>query len=201
MLLLGLPLIACWPAVAQADASYGYGTGSSPVTATANLRLKVTVPKLIVLRVGGVVNTGGDELAWTLKASIPTAAGPVIPVASASPSAVPWNGTAPAMSIESPAGGVSTVQVFAWTNASSASLTCTYTAGTAGGPAASQFSVGISGTAPPPHPGATLAACSTVTLNSNTLYNGNWIYTLTAPSAGYPAGVYNSSVVYSATGV
>jgi hypothetical protein len=36
----------------MAESQYGYGTGAPAVTAQSNLNLSVTVPKLILLRVG-----------------------------------------------------------------------------------------------------------------------------------------------------
>ncbi|MET3475945.1 hypothetical protein [Variovorax atrisoli] len=104
---------------ALAESQYGSGTGT--ITAQARVNLSVTVPKLILLRVGST-NTTVDTVTWASTLSIPPV--PTTPVTGNNTN-VDWNGAAPTVT---PASTTNTLNVYAWTNAG-ASGTWAYTLG------------------------------------------------------------------------
>jgi hypothetical protein len=179
--------------LAQAESTSGYAAaGTGTVTAIARVNLSVTVPKLILLRVGpaGAAQT---NLAWTVGLTIP--AGAVAPLAGNNQAAT-WDGTAPGFAaITNPAA----VSAFAWTNSSGGgSLACAASALTAAGPVAADYAVASgAGLA---HPGAT-AACATPTVFArNVLQTGTWTYSV-APATlnALAAGAYSGLITYTAT--
>ena len=185
---------------AMAESQYGYdstGTGSA-VTAQAKVNLKVTVPKLILLRVGST-NTTVDELAWTASLSIPAV--PTTPSASANNVNVDWSGAAPTGSTSANPAALS---VYAWTNSSGGgSLSYAATAFATGGPTLSAISVTAGAGLAHPTPTA-LAGTSTApaTFARNTLATGSWTYSLSGTgAAGWAAGSYTSTVTYTATSI
>lgn len=194
-LALGTALALAFAGHALADSQYGYTTGTGTITAQANIKLSVAVPKLILLRVGSS-NTTIDTVSWTAGFSIPAV--PTAPVAGNN-TGVDWNGAAPASTLNTPAG----VTVYAWTNASTGTLTCaapTWVPAT-GGPANTDFTVTVTGTLP--HPGTNLACgAASATIPSNTVATGTWTYSLaSAAAATWKAGTYAAQVTYTATGV
>ena len=92
---LGLALTAL-PAMAESQ----YGSGTGTITAQAKVNLSVTVPKLILLRVGST-NTTVDTVTWTSTLSIPGV--PTTPLASVNNTNVDWNGAAPTVATASAA--------------------------------------------------------------------------------------------------
>jgi hypothetical protein len=181
--------------VAVAESQYGYNSaGTGTVTAQASVKLSVTVPKLILLRVGST-NTTQDTLTWTGSASIPPA--PTAPTNGVN-TQVPWDGTVPTISAGTQPAAIS---VYAWTNATTGSINCTTPAWTpaTGGPANADFSVTVTGTLP--HPGANLGACASQTFASNTIVSGTWAYVLAGTPASWKAGSYTATVLYTATGI
>lgn len=182
---------------AIAESTYGYnaaGTGS--VTATARVNLQVTVAKLILLRVGST-NAAVDTLAWTVGKSIPAV--PTTP-ATGNNTAVDWSGAAPTTpALANPAA----VNVFAWTNATTPTINCAVGAwtGPAGGPTNANFTVAVGGATPVPHPGANLGACASTNFTANSLLTGTWTYALGGTPGTWPAGVYSTTVTYTATGL
>jgi hypothetical protein len=180
---------------ALAESQYGYGTGAAAVTAQAHLNLRVTVPKLILLRVGTQTGTG-DTLAWT--APLTWATAPAI--TAANNQAANWSGTAPTIgTVTNPAA----VPVFAWTNSSGGgSLSYTAAAFAAGGPTLANISV-ASG-AGLVHPGAaTLATTSATpsTFGAATLATGSWTFSLTGSAVTWVPGAYTTTITYTATSV
>lgn len=179
---------------AFAESQYGYNAaGTGTVTATAKVNLSVTVPKLILLRVGSA-NTTVDTLSWTTAASIPAV--PTAPVTGNNTS-VNWDGSAPTVtSGTQPAA----INVHAWTNASAGTLNCAV--GTWVGtnnPANADFSVTVTGSLP--HPGANLGACASTSFASNTVASGTWAYVLGGTPTGWGAGVHTNTVTYTAQGI
>jgi hypothetical protein len=179
---------------AFAESQYGYNAaGTGTVTATAKVNLSVTVPKLILLRVGSA-NTTVDTLSWTTAASIPAV--PTAPVTGNNTS-VNWDGSAPTVtSGTQPAA----INVYAWTNASAGTLNCAV--GTWVGtnnPANADFSVTVTGSLP--HPGANLGACASTSFASNTVASGTWAYVLGGTPTGWGAGVHTNTVTYTAQGI
>lgn len=177
-----------------AESTYGYAAaGAGTVTATARVNLSVTVPKLILLRIGSA-NAVVDTAAWTVGASIPGV--PTVPV-NGNNTAVNWNGVAPTLTASaSPAA----LNVFAWTNATTGTINCALGAWSqAGGPTNANFTVTVTGTLA--HPGANLGACASTGFTSNTLLSGTWQYVLGGTPGSWAAGVYTNVVTYTATGV
>jgi hypothetical protein len=179
---------------AIAESTYGYAAaGTGTVTATARVNLSVTVPKLILLRVGSA-NTTVDTAAWTLTASIPAA--PTVPV-TGNNTAVNWNGAAPTLATGANPGAVT---VFAWTNATTPTINCSLGAWSAiGGPTNANFTVAVTGTLP--HPGANLGACTSTSFPANTLATGTWQYALGGTPGSWSAGVYTNTILYTAQGL
>lgn len=179
---------------AHADSTYGYNAaGTGTVTATARVNLSVTVPKLILLRVGSA-NTTIDTLAWTAVPSIPAV--PTAPVNGTS-TAVNWDGTVP---IITPGTQPTALNVYAWTNAATATINCAVGTwvGTSS-PANADFAVTVTGTLP--HPGLNLGACASTTIPINTLASGTWAYVLSGTPTNWGAGVHTNQVTYTATGI
>lgn len=190
-LLLGLGL-ALGMGSALAESTYGFSSaGNGTVTANAHVNLSITVPKLILLRVGSANTT--DTVSWTLAANIPS-----VPTAAVNGNntAVDWDGTAPTLTPSTPAA----LNVYAWTNAATATINCAVGAWSApGGPANADFTVNVTGTLS--HPGANLGACASTSFSSNALVSGTWQYALGGTPASWAAGTYTNTVTYTATGI
>ena len=186
--------IALSCASAAAESTYGYAAaGAGTVTATARVNLSVTVPKLILLRVGSA-NTTVDTAAWTVSASIPAV--PTVPV-NGNNTAVNWNGTAPALTASAPPGAFN---VFAWTNSTTPTVNCSIGAwSAAGGPTNANFTVTVTGSLP--HPGANLGACASTSFPARTLASGTWRYSLGGTPGTWSAGVYTNTILYTAQGL
>jgi len=180
---------------ALAESTYGYNSaGGGTVTATARVNLSVTVPKMILLRVGSAGATTDTE-SWTVGASIP--ATPTVPAVTANSAAVIWNGVAPTMTASA---SPTALSVYAWTNATAGTINCGLGAwSAAGGPTNANFTVTVTGTLP--HPGANLGACASTAITSNTLLTGTWQYVLGGTPGSWLAGVYTNIVTYTASGV
>ena len=179
---------------ARAESQYGAGTGT--ITAQAKVNLSVTVPKLILLRVGAA-NTAVDTLRWSSALEIPAVPTPAL--ADATNTGVDWNGAAPAASVAT-AAGADTLTVYAWTNAGTGTIHCALGAWNAtGGPADANFTVTAEGTLP--HPGANLGACASTAFPSNTVATGTWTYSLGGAPAGWRANTYTNTITYTAQGI
>ena len=181
---------------ALAESQYGYlgSGGAAAVTAQARVNLSVTVPKLILLRVGRAGATQ-DTLSWTVPLTIPTAPASLV---DGSNQAATWTGAAPGVgTITNPAA----VLVWAWTNSSGGgNLNYTATAFGAGGPVLNDITVAApTGLA---HPGSPLAANGTVvSFARNAVQTGSWTYSLGGAPLGWAAGAYTSTVTYTATSI
>jgi len=182
--------------MALAESQYGYGTGAPAVTAQAHLNLSVTVPKLILLRVGAQTGTG-DTLSWT--APITWATAPT--VTAGDNQAANWDGTAPTLgTVTNPAA----VPVSAWTN-SSGGGSLTYTAAAfapTGGPLLAN--IGVSSGAGLAHPGgATLVATGAAasTFVPSAVATGTWTFSLTGTALTWTPGTYTTVITYTATSV
>ena len=194
--LLGATLAAA-SGVAVAESSYGYqASGVGAVTATARVNLSIAVPKLILLRVGSD-NATVDTLSWTLAPTWVTAPSPL--VSGASSQNTPWNGAAPTFPVTS---ATSTLAVHAWTNGPTATVNCATTGlTTSPGPSMSDIAVTGTGANVLPHPGANLGSCASTAFTRNTLYTGNWVFSLAASAtpAAWPTGTYTGTVTYTAS--
>ncbi|OLE92201.1 MAG: hypothetical protein AUI84_21530 [Delftia sp. 13_1_40CM_3_66_6] len=177
---------------AMAESQYGSGTGT--ITAQAKVNLSVTVPKLILLRVGST-NTTVDTVTWTSTLSIPGV--PTTPLASVNNTNVDWNGAAPTVATASAA---ATLTVYAWTNAGAGTINCAVGAWNAtGGPANADFTVTTTGTLP--HPGPNLGACASTSFPSNVVATGTWAYALGGTPASWAANTYTNVITYTAQGI
>jgi len=185
--------LAVFAAPASAESQYGSGTGT--ITAQARVNLSITVPKMILLRVGSPGATV-DTLSWNSALSVASA--PTAPV-DGNNQAANWDGTAPtASTAANPPGAVG---VYAWTNApGGGSLSYTASAFGAGGPTLGNITVTPATGLSHPVPLA-LATSSTaaVTFAATTVATGSWTYTLGGTPAGWQAGTYTSQVTYTAT--
>ena len=186
---LGLALTAL-PAMAESQ----YGSGTGTITAQAKVNLSVTVPKLILLRVGST-NTTVDTVTWTSTLSIPGV--PTTPLASVNNTNVDWNGAAPTVATASAA---ATLMVYAWTNAGAGTINCAVGAWNAtGGPANADFTVTTTGNLP--HPGPNLGACASTSFPSNVVATGTWAYALGGTPASWAANTYTNVITYTAQGI
>lgn len=189
--------LALFSGTSMAESTYGYNAaGAGTVLATARVNLSVTVPKLILLKVGTAGATI-DTLSWTLGYSIP--ATPTVPSVTGDSVAVTWNGAAPTSpAMTNPAA----LAVSAWTNAATTStVNCAMGAwtGPAGGPANADFAIATTGTLT--HPGLNLNACAATTFAKNVVATGTWAYSLGGTPSGWPAGTYTNTITYTATGI
>jgi hypothetical protein len=181
----------------RAESTYGYNAnGTGTVTATAKVTLRVTVSKLILLKVGSAGATA-SPLSWNVVQNISAAS--TQPTTTADNVAAPWDGNTPSNStVTNPAA----LAVSAWTNATTTStVNCaigTWT-GPAGGPSNVNFSVASTGTLG--HPGTNLNACTATALAKNTVATGTWAYTLGGTPNNWPAGVYTNTITYTAAGI
>lgn len=193
--LLGAALAAA-SGVAVAESTYGYSAaGTAAVAANANVKLKVTVPKLILLRVGSAA-LPVDEIAWTSTTSWTTNPSTVV---DGNNQQADWDGALPSFSF-TPTGNA--LAVYAWHNNGTAGAELTFT-GTAfsptGGPTLAAITVAGTGGAVPAHPGGNLGTATTTPLTSNYLYSGTWTYTLGGTPTSWVAGSYSGAVLYTAT--
>ena len=171
-----------------------YGSGTGTITAQAKVNLSVTVPKLILLRVGST-NTTVDTVTWTSTLSIPGV--PTTPLASVNNTNVDWNGAAPTVATASAA---ATLTVYAWTNAGAGTINCAVGAWNAtGGPANADFTVTTTGNLP--HPGPNLGACASTSFPSNVVATGTWAYALGGTPASWAANTYTNVITYTAQGI
>jgi hypothetical protein len=188
---LGAATLMCGSVWANTTSSVSSG---ATVTTAADLKIKIIVPKVVILRVG---STGGsaatvDEIEFTataggLSGTSVTYTGPIPPVFSnvtvtgATPSAVP---------------------VAVWTNAGSATLSCSASTltGPTGSGAATLGDITVIATTPMPHPGANLGACTTGASLPVPIATGlvdTWQYGLNG--SVYAAGTYTTTATYTAT--
>ena len=193
--LVGAIVLGLGSSSAMAESTYGYNsTGAGTVTATARVNLSVTVPKLILLRVGST-NTTLDIAAWTVGASIP--GGPTTPSVTGNSTSVDWTGVAPTLTASASPAAFS---VYAWTNATTPTINCAMgTWSATGGPGNADFTVTVTGTLA--HPGANLNSCASTSFAANTLASGTWQYVLGGTPGSWKAGAYTNTITYTATGV
>jgi hypothetical protein len=195
ILLIGLSALSINSA--HAESTYGYAAnGTGTVTASSKVTLRVTVSKLILLKVGSADATA-SPLSWNVVQTVPP--GSSQPTTTADNVVTPWDGNTPASStVSNPAA----LAVAAWTNAATTStVNCamgTWT-GPAGGPASVNFAVASTGTLG--HPGTNLSACTATAFAKNTVATGTWAYTLGGTPNNWPAGVYTNTITYTAAGI
>ena len=186
---------------AMAESTYGYDSaGTGTVSATAKLDITVTVPKLILLRVGTSDNTVDvATLTATLNTGIP--GGIANPLTAGNSQASGWDGTAPVWSTASS----SNVQAWAWTNSTGggkvdAAVTTAFL-GTSGLTAAditvASTAVLGGGLA---HPGTDTGTNVTTSFARNTVVSSTWVFSIApAALANVVGGSNTERMTYTAT--
>lgn len=188
--LLAAGVLALFAGAAMADSSSGMQT-TGAVSAKATVNLSVSVPKVILLKVGSssAISTASFTVAPTV-----AGAGNNNPINN-------WDGTGPAMTTTASGNAL---DVAAWTNISGgAKLNYSADAFGTGGPTLADFEVTSANGTGLAHPGSkALGAGGTdVTVAANTLSTATWTYSVAAaatPSA-WQAGSYTTKIVYTAT--
>ncbi|MGC4396746.1 hypothetical protein [Hydrogenophaga sp. T2] len=177
--------------IAHAESTYGYNTTGAAVSATARVAVNVTVPKVIMLRVGSD-NTAVDTVAITLTPNGVGTEGNALPFS--------WDGSAPTFMASTAPG----LAAYAWTNVTGATLNGAVTTPDAGttGLTASAIDVTASttGTNPLPHPGTNTGTFTPVALAPNVAYSGTWTFGLNpTAAAAAAAGTFSQTVTYTAS--
>ena len=182
----------------MADSSYGYsssGVAATSISAKASVKINVTVPELILLRVGT-----GNVIDTVNIAATPTIGGVTNALTNGNDvgagGTTNWDGTAPNFGTSATSAAVN---VFAWTNANSAKLTCAVSDDTLVSINLSKDKIKVKSTTFD-HPGANTACGTTSTpINRNTLMTGTWTYSIDAADvlAAY-AGTASETVTYTA---
>lgn len=180
----------------QAESTYGYSAaGATGVTARASVNINVTVPTLLLLRVGGDAAAISDlTLAIQPTGGIP--GGSASPLTGGSNQASGWDGTAPVLSA-APA----SLTAYAWTNSTGGGnvngLVTTPFDATSGLTAADIL---VANTGTLVHPGANTGAFAATTFARNTLVSSTWAYSLSpAGLANAAAGAHTQVVTYTAS--
>ncbi|WP_020395318.1 hypothetical protein [Thiolinea disciformis] len=201
--ILGLFTAACVLSAAGqsfAESTYGYqGTGVGGVTATAKVQVTVTVPKLILLRVGTEGSTV-DNLAFTAAGSVASAP---TTLTTGNSLASTWGDSSGAVAPSFTNTAGQTLTAYAWTNASGGSLSCATVANTmfvaTNGLTSADVKVSSTGTLA--HPGTdTSCAGPATTLTKNTLATGTWTYSILGSAlATAQAGEHKQTTTYTAS--
>ncbi|PZO17822.1 MAG: hypothetical protein DCF26_08970 [Burkholderiales bacterium] len=182
----------------QAESTYGYSaTGATGNTATARVNVTVSVPTLVLLRVG----TSG---AAAQAANITVAPTPGIPggvaagaLVGGNSQASGWDGTAPVFGATPSAA----INAFAWTNsAGGGSVTGAVTTAFPGPSGLVAANIDVTSTGTLAHPGANTGTFAPTPLTRNTLATATWTYSLSAAGlANAAAGAHSQVVTYTAT--
>jgi hypothetical protein len=183
---------------AWGESTAGVGIPTSTVSATAKVNINITVPKVILLKIGTAGGTV-DTVDFTASLSSPTVAG------TGNSLATTWTGTAPTFSVAATGDVLTAV---AWTNsasgASGGTLSCSMTTAFAsGGPTAADISVGSSvalAGGSLVHPGTNTNCATPTPFARNVLVGSTYTYSIAPGSvAAWAAGSYTSVVTYTAT--
>jgi len=181
--------------------------GATPAIATARVNVRVTVPKIVILRVGAADNTISDvTFTYAVTPAVAGAPGNSLSYTGAIP---PTLGSTVATTNPTTTAGLLTTG--AWTNVTGgARLTCALSAlagatafaagATAGGVPGTQ-DILVSGTGPA-HPGTSLADCNgttNTTIGALTTLTGAFTYSTTFSAGSIAAGSYGNTVTYTAT--
>lgn len=177
---------------ARAESRYGHGAGAG-VNATARVSLSVTVPRIILLRIGSAGGTV-DTVSWAVNATIPGA--PPTTAAPGDGNAVTWNNALPTFTNTVTGNSLA---VRAYTNVAGATLSCVAPAwSAAGGPPNVRFTVGSAG--PLSHPGGNLGACASRAIARGAVRQATWTYNLSNTGAAtWRSGTYTATLTYTAT--
>jgi hypothetical protein len=206
-LALGLALVMIGTA-SFAEQTIGVQAGATTAIATARVNVRVTVPKVVILRVGDA-NATVSDVNFTIGVGTGVPAG--VGNSQAYTGAIAPAGGAVTVATTNPTttAGVLTVQV--WTNATAgAKLTCALTAlagatsfatgATAGGvPGTNDISVASTAL----HPTGNLAGCDGTSTQAATprltVNNNSFTYATTFTPSAINSGIYGNIATYSAT--
>jgi hypothetical protein len=180
--------------VLHAESTYGYGTGQ--VSATARLEVRVTVPGMIMLRIGapgGRINTAFLDVGPT---GIP---GGVSTLSTGNNQETGWDGTAPPLGVTTTG---ATFPAWAWTNRGPfatllGAVTTPFPAGS--GLTAGNVLVSSGGAGGLDHPGANTGAFTATRFRPNAVASSTWTYSLSpAGAAAVTAGSHTQVLTYTA---
>lgn len=184
---------------ALAESTYGYNAGGTgPVSATARVNFNVSVPLIVLLRVGSAGGTI-DNVNFALTPTIPGITTP----SDGNSVAGSWN-PANAPTFAATATG-NALTASAWTNSSGGgNVTCSATTAFPGTSGLTSASITVANSAPVGgglvHPGGTTACGTPTTLVRNTLQSSTWTFSLAAGAlTSTAAGNYTQQVTYTAT--
>mgnify|MGYP003583965767 CR=1 FL=1 len=176
-----------------ADSTFGYNsTGTGGVSAKANVKVTVTVPELVVLRVGSAGATI-DELKLQAAATINGAPGLI--TTNGNNQAATWDDlTTPTLASDS-----KSVQVYVWTNAKNVKLKCSSDTGLA---SLNLLPKDIKVDSPTTHPGATTECTGSVDVPRNQVVNSTWTYSVDSTALGSAyAGTASQVTTYTAANI
>lgn len=184
---------------AMADSSYGYNSAGTGVSAKADVKIKVSVPELVVLRVGHTSDV--DTVDLTAKVAVNTAPGAITAdannVGHGAATTTAWDAAVPTFSLTS-----KSLDATAWTNAKSVKLNCTSDDTELVLLNLSKAKVKVSGSGALGHPGANTACGTAVTITPNTLMSGTWTYSVDAADlAAATAGTGTQTTTYTAANI
>lgn len=200
--------LALLATVAQAEQTIGIqNPGATQAIATAHVNVRVTVPKIVILRVGNADATTSD-VNFTVG---------VTPAVTGAPgNSLPYSGSiAPGLNTTvattNPVTALGDVTTGAWTNVvGGAKLTCTlgalsgataFASGPTSGGVPGTDDITVVGTTPA-HPGATLTQCNNTansTIAALSPLTGKFTYATAFAATNINAGIYGNTVTYIAT--
>jgi hypothetical protein len=198
---------------ALAEQTIGVQAGATAAIATARVNVRVTVPKVVILRVGDANATVSDvNFTVGVGTGVPVAVGN----SQAYTGAIAPAGGATTVATTNPTTTAGALTVAAWTNATAgANLSCALSAlagvtaafatgaTAAGVPGTTDITVAsVAGAGNLQHPTANLTGCTTAATTSiptRTTMGGTFTYGTAFTAAGVVSGIYGNVVTYSAT--
>ncbi len=198
---------------AMAEQTIGVQAGATAAVATARVNVRVTAPKVVILRVGDANATVSDvNFTVGVGTGVPVAAGN----SQAYTGTIAPTGGATTVATTNPVSAAGALTVAAWTNAAAgANLTCALSAlagvtapfasgATAAGiPGTTDITVAsVAGAGNLQHPTANLTGCTTAattTIPTRTTMGGTFTYGTAFTAASVLSGIYGNVVTYSAT--
>ncbi len=204
----GLALISSG---AIAEQTIGVQPSATAAVATARVNVRVTVPKVVILRVGAADATVSDvNFTVGVGTGVPVGVGN----SQAYAGAIAPAGGAVTVATTNPTTTAGLLNVAAWTNGTGATLACSLGAlGGATAFAAGATAAGVPGTTDIlvasvagagnlQHPGTNLTACNgttTTPIALLTALGGSFTYSTAFAANAVAAGVYGNVVTYTAT--
>jgi hypothetical protein len=211
--LVATSALALFGSSAMAEQTIGVQAGATVAIATARVNVRVTVPKVVILRVGDASATVNNvDFLVGVGTGVPTAIGN----SQAYTGAIAPAGGATTVAVDTtPSNTTGAVTVAAWTNAAAgANLSCALSAlGGATAFATGATAAGVPGTTDITvastagatnlqHPTANLTGCTsaaTTSIPTRTTMGGTFTYGTGFTAATVASGIYGNVVTYSAT--